>query len=49
MLNIKDNKTIFLICGIFISFDIITGYLKAFKLKKVNIMLKHMDINMILL
>lgn len=33
---IKDNKTIFLISGIFISFDIITGYLKAFKLKKVN-------------
>lgn len=35
-LSIKDNKTIFLICGIFISFDILTGYLKAFKLKKVN-------------
>ena len=33
---IKDNKTIFLISGIFITFDIITGYLKAFKLKKVN-------------
>lgn len=36
LLSIKDNKTIFLICGIFITFDIITGYLKAFKLKKVN-------------
>lgn len=36
MVSIKDNKTIFLISGLFITFDIITGYLKAFKLKKVN-------------
>lgn len=36
MLSIKDNKTIFLICGIFISFDIITGYLKAIKKKEIN-------------
>lgn len=36
MLSIKDNKTIFLICGIFISFDIITGYLKAIKKHEIN-------------
>lgn len=36
MLSINDNKTIFLICGIFISFDIITGYLKAIKKKELN-------------
>ena len=36
MLSIKDNKTIFLICGVFISFDIITGYLKAIKNRCIN-------------
>ena len=34
--NIRDNKTIFLLCGCFIAFDIITGYLKAIKIKKIN-------------
>lgn len=34
--NINDIKTSFIISGIFITFDIITGYLKAFKFKKVN-------------
>ena len=34
--NINNVKNIFLICGVFISFDVLTGYLKAFKYKKVN-------------
>lgn len=34
--NINEPKTIFLICGIFIFADVLTGYLKAFKNKKVN-------------
>jgi len=34
--NIKDVENIFIICGIFISFDIITGYLKAIKKKEIN-------------
>lgn len=34
--NINEPKTIFLLCGIFIFTDILTGYLKAFKVKKVN-------------
>ena len=36
ILSIRDNKTIFLICGTFISFDIITGYLKAIKKQAIN-------------
>ena len=36
IVSIKDNKTIFLICGVFISLDIITGYLKAIKEHKIN-------------
>lgn len=34
--RISDAKTIFLLCGLFIFADILTGYLKAFKMKKVN-------------
>lgn len=34
--NINEPKTLFLLCGIFIFTDILTGYLKAFKVKKVN-------------
>ena len=34
--NINNVKNIFLVCGVFISFDVLTGYLKAFKFKKVN-------------
>ena len=34
--HISDAKTIFELCGLFIFADIITGYLKAFKNKKVN-------------
>ena len=34
--QISEAKTIFLLCGLFIFTDIITGYLKAFKSKKVN-------------
>lgn len=36
IVSIRNNKTIFLICGCFILFDIITGYLKAIKLQKLN-------------
>ncbi len=31
-----DVRNLFLICGIFIVMDVITGYLKAFKFKKAN-------------
>lgn len=34
--NINNVRNIFLVCGVFISFDVLTGYLKAFKFKKVN-------------
>lgn len=34
--NVSEAKTIFLLCGLFVFTDIITGYLKAFKFKKVN-------------
>ena len=34
--NLKDVQKIFILCGIFISFDIITGYLKAIKKKEIN-------------
>lgn len=36
IMNLRNTKNIFIICGIFICFDIITGYLKAFKFKEVN-------------
>lgn len=31
-----DVRNLFLICGVFIVMDVITGYLKAFKFKKAN-------------
>lgn len=34
--TINEPKTIFLLCGIFIFTDVLTGYLKAFKNKKIN-------------
>ena len=34
--SINEPKTIFLLCGIFVFVDVLTGYLKAFKNKKVN-------------
>lgn len=34
--HIQDVKTWFILCGIFIFTDVLTGYLKAFKNKKVN-------------
>ena len=33
---IKDGKTLILLCALFILADILTGYFKAFKYKKVN-------------
>lgn len=36
LINITEPKTLFLLCGMFIFTDVITGYLKAFKNKKVN-------------
>lgn len=36
MVNVNEPRTIFLLCGLFIFTDVITGYLKAFKFKKVN-------------
>lgn len=34
--EINDPKTLFILCGIFIFTDILTGYLKAIKNKKIN-------------
>ena len=34
--SMKDSRTLFIICAIFIFTDVMTGYLKAFKNKKVN-------------
>ena len=36
MLTINEPKTLFILCAIFIFSDVITGYLKAIKFKKVN-------------
>ena len=36
ILQIDDPKKLFMLCAIFIFTDVITGYLKAFKFKKVN-------------
>ena len=36
MTHISDAKIIFKLCGLFIFTDILTGYVKAFKNKKVN-------------
>ena len=33
---VQNPKTIFMLCGIFIFTDVLTGYLKAFKNKKMN-------------
>lgn len=34
--SLSEPKTLFVLCAIFIFSDVITGYLKAFKFKKVN-------------
>lgn len=34
--TMSEPKTIFILCGVLIFADILTGYLKAFKNKKVN-------------
>lgn len=34
--SINDPKTLFIICGLFIFTDVLTGYLKAIKFKKMN-------------
>ena len=36
LMNINEPKTLFFLCGIFIFTDVLTGYLKAFKNRKVN-------------
>lgn len=36
IMNLRDVQKIFILSGIFISFDIITGYLKAIKKKEIN-------------
>ncbi|HAB66603.1 MAG TPA: hypothetical protein DCE23_04465 [Firmicutes bacterium] len=36
ILNITEPKTLFLLCGIFIFTDILTGYIKAIKFKDIN-------------
>lgn len=36
VVNILEIKSLFTLCGMFIFSDVITGYLKAFKNKKVN-------------
>lgn len=34
--SLSEPKTLFVLCAIFIFSDVLTGYLKAFKFKKVN-------------
>ncbi|MBO5138663.1 MAG: phage holin family protein [Bacilli bacterium] len=34
--TLNEPKTTFLLCGIFVFTDVLTGYLKAFKSRKVN-------------
>lgn len=36
MMALNEPKILFILCGIFIFADVITGYLKAFKHRKVN-------------
>ena len=36
IMEVNDPKTLFLLCGIFIFTDVLTGYLKAIKNKKIN-------------
>lgn len=34
--SINEPRTIFVMCGLFVFIDVLTGYLKALKFKKVN-------------
>ena len=34
--SVRDSRTLFIICSILIFSDVITGYLKAFRNKKIN-------------
>ena len=36
VMSINEPKTLFMLCGILIFSDVITGYIKAFKFKNVN-------------
>lgn len=36
IMGINEPKTIFMLCAIFIFTDVLTGYLKAWKFKKIN-------------
>lgn len=36
IMTISEPKTLFILCGIFVFTDVITGYLKAFKNHKMN-------------
>lgn len=36
IVNISEPRMIFILCGLFIFVDVLTGYLKAFKYKKAN-------------
>lgn len=36
IISLNEPKTIFMLCGIFVFTDVLTGYLKAFKNKKIN-------------
>lgn len=36
IMDISEPKTLFILCGIFVFTDVITGYLKAFKSHKMN-------------
>lgn len=36
IMSVNEPKTVFILCAIFIFTDVLTGYLKAFKYKKVN-------------
>ena len=41
LMEINEPKTLFFLCGVFVFTDMITGYLKAFKTKKVNSSISH--------
>lgn len=34
--SVRDSRTLFIICSVLIFSDVLTGYLKAFKNKKIN-------------
>lgn len=36
ILSINEPRVLFILCGVFIFTDVLTGYLKAFKTKKIN-------------